>query len=793
MQTQTTPHQGFNSLVSLKPLVVVLRKMIAEGKPGARKLYEGILKEIEAKPELLAPIDNASVLLQHAELIETLLSTIFPPSTSANQGIYAISFPFRTETIYASPGFKELFLKDNSTCIVVPDNRTNYTIAKASLNLAYNIILRKFYSFDVPAVASSIHGFVDPETGLTKYLELELNAQFVEVKMVNTEFALPTTFTAERSLDTDELRKTFPIENFSFEGLVVIDVTDVTTDQVINEIKNILLNINAFSDLAVYDSLQRHIQTFLGAKDATIGITPFYKLNAHFLFSEQHYKNSVLFKNERVAANKVAISELCHRIFRHTDQPVLYQEITERSRKQAELLEYYYEQGARSLIICPLKCDDGQLIGLLEIMSKEEGKLKYPHLSKIQSAMQLFTLALDKNIEHVSLQIDKTIKEHFTAIQPAVEWKFTEAAFHYLQHKQQNELAKIAPITFKDVYPLYAAIDVKNSSVERNNAIQLDLLEQLNMANNVLEKASSTLEFPLLKEIQFRIGKFINSTTDSLLSDDELVIYDFLQNDLDSLFKHLRTTRPELKKHVDAYFDILDTNRKIIYHHRKEYEESITSINDALGRFIDIEQDAIQQVYPHYFERYITDGVEFNIYVGQSLAPQHPFDEIYIKNLKMWQLMLLAKAARLTYSLEKKLSLPMQTTQLILAHCIPLSISFRSKERKFDVDGAYNIRYEIMKKRIDKVHIKSTGERLTQPGKIAIVYSQQKELNEYLEYIEFLQNENMLQSDIEYLELEELQGISGLKAIRIGVNLHNTNLPSKIELSKVTTQQLLRK
>ena len=88
-------HQDFNSLISLQPLVGVLRKMIAEGKPGARKLYEDLLQDIASRPELLEPTDNLAVLRQHAELVEALLSSIFPPSTSANEGLYAISFPFR--------------------------------------------------------------------------------------------------------------------------------------------------------------------------------------------------------------------------------------------------------------------------------------------------------------------------------------------------------------------------------------------------------------------------------------------------------------------------------------------------------------------------------------------------------------------------------------------------------------------------------------------------------------------------------------------------------------------------
>jgi hypothetical protein len=163
-----------------------------------------------------------------------------------------------------------------------------------------------------------------------------------------------------------------------------------------------------------------------------------------------------------------------------------------------------------------------------------------------------------------------------------------------------------------------------------------------------------------------------------------------------------------------------------------------------------------------------------------------------VRNLKLWQLSLLAKAARITHTLEKRLSLPLQTTQLILAHSIPLSISFRRKERKFDVDGAYNIRYEIMKKRIDKVHIKDSEERLTQPGKVAIVYSQHKELEEYIEFIEFLQNQKLLGEQIEHLDLEDTQGISGLKAIRVDIILSEPS-PARTELSRTTAQQLLRK
>ena len=44
----------------------------------------------------------------------------------------------------------------------------------------------------------------------------------------------------------------------------------------------------------------------------------------------------------------------------------------------------------------------------------------------------------------------------------------------------------------------------------------------------------------------------------------------------------------------------------------------------------------------------------------------------------------------------------------------------------------------LLKKRLDKVRIKGTEERLTEPGKISSSRIQRKEIPEYLEYIEFL-------------------------------------------------------
>jgi hypothetical protein len=132
------------------------------------------------------------------------------------------------------------------------------------------------------------------------------------------------------------------------------------------------------------------------------------------------------------------------------------------------------------------------------------------------------------------------------------------------------------------------------------------------------------------------------------------------------------------------------------------------------------------------------------------------------------------------HQLRDRLPIPLETTHLILVQHAPLSIRFRFDEKRFDVDGAYDIRYEIVKKRIDKALIQGTAERVTQPGKVALIYSQPGEAQEYRAYIEYLQSLGYLAGGVEQLDLEELQGVHGLRALRVQVALDSPKLQERI-------------
>jgi hypothetical protein len=188
-------------------------------------------------------------------------------------------------------------------------------------------------------------------------------------------------------------------------------------------------------------------------------------------------------------------------------------------------------------------------------------------------------------------------------------------------------------------------------------------------------------------------------------------------------------------------------------------------------------------MFPHYFEKQKTDGVDYQIYVGSALLEDGRVDPLCLRNLRLWQLMVSCGIGVRAHRLRDRLPIPLETTHLILVQHAPLSIRFRFDEKRFDVDGAYDIRYEIVKKRIDKAVVQDTSERATQPGKLAIVYNQPAEAQEYRAYIEYLQSLGYLSGPVESLELGELQGVQGLRALRVPIALDNPKIQERIDLA----------
>jgi hypothetical protein len=511
------------------------------------------------------------------------------------------------------------------------------------------------------------------------------------------------------------------------------------------------------------------VKALIGLNDLQVGLMPFVKINNRFVLDEENASHSLVIKQWLSDdPGNAEYFKMYTGFLQEVGTPMPVSILNEDMLKVAPPLGYLFEQGVQSYLMYPMQNSDG-LLGLLELSSNVPNTLTLQTIAMLEPAIPLLSLALLKCRDTFQHKIEKVIKEKFTALQQSVEWKFAEVAWDHLRQNGNNDLGK--SVVFDNVHPLYGAIDIRNSSTERSHAIQKDLKEHLQLVSETMDRLNTLIQLPLLEGLEFKNENLRRAIQTNMTGEDEIRINEFLNQELEPVLTHLQKTEKKASEVIDEYYGIVNASNSRLYRYRQDYEESISRVNDVVSAYLEKEEEAIQKSYPHYFEKYRTDGIEYNIYIGQSISPDHPFNPLYLKNIRLWQLRSMAEAARITHRLLPSLKVPLQTTQLILIHSQCIAISFRRDERKFDVEGSYNIRYEVIKKRLDKVKIKDTEERLTQPGKIAIVYSNQKEVPEYQEYIEFLRNKNILKPTIEFLELEELQGVKGMKAIRVEINL----------------------
>jgi hypothetical protein len=757
--------QPYSSKVSLHPLV----DSWMNSSQGNMPVYKWLIEKIQADELLGGVMNDRSQWESRQDMINELMQVLLPVNLVGEDEIYVVTRPFTFDLVYSTSSFsqlKEKLLGSGGINAVIDTLNLNLRIAAVG-HLLEQTMGKKLQGHFKPVVN------IPDQQELNKYFEFALKTNLIVSKGEPAGIAWETLkeqqLTRVNELEQQhELVMQVDLTGVEFEGLGIVHIRDLTERTVVSNIKNLLLDYRCLSEEEGFGNLEKKVRDLGGSCQLKMGITSLFCINKKYVFPSLLLSKSMLLEGIDEDEKRQVIAESLQKYFDKGVPALIIDAIDEVVLQQYSFLQPLKERGVESLVLYPLWQEE-ELIGILEVSERSQKFFNQEFLNKMEPVVSIIELALQKTLDHFEGQLNKIIKEQFTAIQPAVEWSFTDAAVDYLMRIEKDEEARVRNIVFNGVYPLYGAIDIRNSSVERNKAIQQDLIEQLEMVEKIIKQAIQIRSLPKLRETYYRIRKYKHAVRNFMLSEEEFAVNRFLKNDVVELFQFLGEKIPAVKDMITDYFQEVNSSVDLLYRHRKNFDDSISFVNTMLARFIDQEEKEAQKMFPHYFERFVTDGVDFNIYIGQSIAPQETFNEFYLRNLKLWQLGMLARAAQLSRRWEGKLAVPLQTTQLVLAHSYPISISFRHAERKFDVDGAYNIRYEIIKKRIDKVCIRDTNERLTQPGKIAIVYMHNQEAKEFEDHIDFLRHEGLLEGEIEYLDLEELQGVSGLKALRIGV------------------------
>ncbi len=138
----------FERELSLGPLIKFWDEAIATEDSIRGRLARTLTDEVHRVPELSSPINNLSVLARHRELVEALMSAVFPTVLWQQEHAAAL-IPFELRSFYATPSFeRDLTGSDGKLRGRLSVDKD--AIARFRLLNAYSLALARIYGISFP-------------------------------------------------------------------------------------------------------------------------------------------------------------------------------------------------------------------------------------------------------------------------------------------------------------------------------------------------------------------------------------------------------------------------------------------------------------------------------------------------------------------------------------------------------------------------------------------------------------------------------------------------------------------
>lgn len=751
-----------------------------------RRILRERLQLVEQYPELEGSWEETSELIRLSQPLSILLQEFFPSILSQTE-LKAVSVPFQDLVFQPTHGLQEVLEAagaDYELRAMDRDPHTDYIracILILNTHYGYNIETSQPLHYEIPDREGMLRRYLVQVH--TQFFDMEPSASSKGISQEDVELLL------QHQDDLELWKRYFPPNSWTFKGFSIIQLTDVTQEEAISRLKWRLLNTGA-SYREEMEDFQEIFRSIFRISDLEVGFSFYDPQDGNFKTMDQA-QSFLDPQDPQVPIFDVLGPQGYQTLMQHKEHyilPDLELLQADTDQKQGGLFQRLQEAGKRSAIFAPITRKD-RLFGVLELSSGGSNQLSGIKMGRLEEIMPYIVTSVERNVSEFENRIKAVIQSECTSIHPAVLWRFEKEARRFIEQQDVDGMASFRDIVFKDVHPLYGQIDIVASSQARNEAIQEDLLQQLQTLREIMQEAREVEGLELYDQVIFRLDQFIEDLKGDLNASSEQQVYNLLEREINPVLEHLLKVHPQIRTRVEKYQEMISPDTGLLYDRRQDYDTSVQIVNQNMARYLDKKQREAQQIYPHYFERYKTDGVDHNIYIGGSLCDDQkkPFDLVYLYGVRLWQLKTMCEMENRFYQLQERLPMPLEAASLILVFSNTLSIRYRMDEKRFDVDGTYNARYEIIKKRIDKACIQGTEERVAQKGKIAIVYSLRKDQREYLRYIRYLQSKGYLGPKVELLKLEDVQGVVGLKAIRVEVLYHVDNESSQ----GITYQDLL--
>jgi hypothetical protein len=768
MPKKSQPNQ-IRTVLSIEPLLQFWREKVSPQCKNMAEMFVHFERMILKTPALQGDIRHLEDAALYEDILIPLMSVVFPSSTLATEIAGAFK-PFSADAIFLTPPYRR-YLLDSEGKIAGRLKGDGNDLERNKILRSYALILNRLYGIEQGFNTPIVRIVKDVNTDLERHFQLNPDFQFLQVGTVGNAPVLSEsqrTQLLDRVADPEALVALLPPEKFVLRGFTVVRAVDVTESEITSELGRDLIDQESIFSTDGFKRLQRRLRSLFRMPELKAGMSGLRGEKVLIFNDGQTSDTNCLFTN----SHHFKLAELKNSIWEQAaeEQKILTIPDLRQEPNPSALEKDLINHGVRSILVAPLHFG-GDNIGSFWLKSVEKETFSAIDIERTKQLAPLFAMALKRGLEDMSKEVQAIINEKCTAVHPSVAWRFEKAAVDHMESVRLGMSSEMDSIVFKDVIPLFGQSDIRGSSDARVKSITADLTEQLTLAGHVMKTASAYRSWPLVDELHFQIQKRMVDLRNVLSADEESLTASFLRSEVETSFDELQQIHPKVNHAIETYRRMIDPDLGVVYRKRRAFEESVSLLNRHLSVYLDHRQNEAQRTFPHYFEKRQTDGLDYVIYLGASMHPEEKYSRFHLKNLTLWQLEVACGLAWQTHKVQSQLKVPLDTCHLILVNHSPLSIRFRYDEKRFDVDGAYDVRHEIIKSRLDKAMVRGGRERLTQPGKIAVVFSHPREGQYIQRYIEYLQDRQSLLPGVENIDLEDMPGVRGLKALRVDVNL----------------------
>lgn len=732
----------------------------------ANKDLQKLLEKIDKIPELREGFTDLNMFKKHKKILKELLTPLFPPLLADNE-LKAVTMPMSNFIFNPTRRLKDMLEdceKDFRFADMRVENRSLY------INCC-NLILQAKYPNTTESAAPLFYDMKNRD-GINCYYRVLYNTD--QIEFIPTEKAVDLT-EAEISLlfenfDDEEIwKEKFPPGSWIMKGFGLISLYNATIETAMSDLKHSL-----FKSSDLHFELDSHrislLKSIFNLQELQYGFS-YYNPETNEIIPNQinAFLPSLLLREGESNLRSLDLEHSIFESYLKRKRPFRISNVgqfVKRHPKDTVGIQLQKE-GIKSCVLIPVTIEE-DMMGIVELVST----VKYGFNSITTHKIEILRSLLSDVVENIHYELtnltEAIIQREYTSLHPSVAWVFRKEAQNSLRSSSEDYHFK--DIIFRDVYALFGQVDIRNSSVIRNESICRDLEAQIKLVLGVIEELQINHGVKLSAPQMKKLNSYLNRVKGRFETYTEQEAQKFIGEEIHSIISDLEID-PEKDVKTAAYLRSLDPHTALYYHERRKYDDSVNKINKMLMKTIDKRQKSIQKVFPHYFDRFATDGVEHNMFIGASIQPHKKFDLDLLYNLRLWQLQVIFEMVQKAYRLKKELPIPLEVASLILSYNTPFAIKFRTDEKRFDVDGAANARYEIIKKRVDKAYVKGSRERITEPGKVTVVCMNTAEEKEYLRYLKFLKKKKLIKNKIEFLQVEKLQGVAGLKALRVTPSL----------------------